>query len=62
MDFTLNKSFFKNRVSVTAGLKNLFNVVNVSASLAGGPHSSASSSASTGLGRSAFIGIKYSFF
>lgn len=62
MDFTLNKSFYKNRVSLTAGIKNLFNVVNVSASLAGGPHSSASSSASTGLGRSAFIGIKYSFF
>jgi outer membrane receptor for ferrienterochelin and colicins len=58
-DFTLNKSLHKNRITITSGIKNVLNLINVSASLIGGPHSSASSSASTGMGRSVFLGIKY---
>jgi outer membrane receptor for ferrienterochelin and colicins len=61
VDFTVNKSLLKNKLTITSGIKNLMNVVNVNASLMGGPHSSGSSSATTGMGRSLFLGLKYSF-
>lgn len=61
IDFTVNKPLLKNKLTLTSGVKNLMNVINVNASLSGGPHSSSSSSAATGMGRSLFLGVKYSF-
>ena len=61
MDFTINKSFFKQRLSLTGGVKNILDVINVNANLSSGPHASGSSIAAAGMGRSGFIGIKYSF-
>jgi outer membrane receptor for ferrienterochelin and colicins len=61
MDFTINKSFFKQRLSLTGGVKNILDVINVNANLSSGPHASGNSIAAAGMGRSGFIGIKYSF-
>lgn len=61
MDFTVGKTFLDKKLSLTAGLKNILNVVNVNASINSGPHSSGSNSSSAGMGRSLFVGVKYSF-
>ncbi|MCG9879321.1 MAG: TonB-dependent receptor [Bacteroidia bacterium] len=61
MDVTMSKSFYKNRLSITTGLKNILNVINVNASLIGGVHSTGSGMAAAGMGRTGFIGVKYNF-
>lgn len=61
MDVTMSKSFYKNRLSITTGVKNMLNIVNVNASLIGGVHSANSGMAAAGMGRTGFIGVKYSF-
>ena len=61
MDFTVNKSMLKQRLSITAGLKNMLNIINVNANLSSGPHGAASGNAATGMGRTAFVGINYNF-
>ncbi len=62
MDFTVNKSYLNQRLTLTGGIKNLLNVINVNANLSSGPHASGNGNAAAGMGRSGFIGIKYNFF
>ena len=58
-DATASKSFYKKHISLTAGVKNIFNVVNVNASYMSGYHSTQSNSAMTGVGRTFFVAIRY---
>lgn len=59
LDLSINKNFMKKKLAITLGSKNLLNVVNVNANFISGPHNS-SNFAMTGLGRTFFIGIRYS--
>ncbi len=61
MDFTVNKTMLKQRLSITVGLKNMLNIINVNANLSSGPHGAASGNAAAGMGRTAFVGINYNF-
>jgi len=61
IDLTIGKTFLNKKLSLTAGVKNILDVVNVNASINSGPHSSGSNSSSAGTGRSLFIGLRYSF-
>ena len=58
-DASATKSLLKNRLSLTAGAKNILNVVNVSANITSGVHSSASNSASIAMGRTFFVSFAY---
>jgi outer membrane receptor for ferrienterochelin and colicins len=58
-DATASKSIFNRHLSLTAGIKNIFNVVNVNASYMSGYHSTQSNSAMTGVGRTFFVAIRY---
>jgi outer membrane receptor for ferrienterochelin and colicins len=58
-DATASKNFFEKHLSITGGIKNIFNVVNVNASYMSGYHSTQNNSAMTGVGRSLFIAIRY---
>lgn len=57
MDFTVQKSFWKERIKINAGIRNLLNVSNINSSSSGGAHSSAESS-QVASGRTYFIGLK----
>ncbi|MEZ4738734.1 MAG: TonB-dependent receptor [Flavobacteriales bacterium] len=57
-DASLTKRLWKDRLALTAGCKDLFNVGNVNASLAGGAHSNASSSVPMTTGRTLFFRIE----
>lgn len=59
LDASLSKSFLKKTLSVTAGLKNIFNVVNISANIPSGVHSAGSNNASIAMGRTFFISCAY---
>lgn len=59
LDLTAGKEFLNKKLSVTVGVKNILNVINVNASISSNPHSGGSSAAATGMGRTGFIGIKY---
>ncbi len=58
-DATFTKTFFKQTLSVTTGVKNILNVKNVSASMTSGVHGSGGNSASVAMGCSFFIGCTY---
>ena len=63
MDLTLSRSFFKDRINLATGVKNLFNVVNVY-SVGGGSSvhgSDSSNESSVGWGRTFFIKASWSF-
>jgi outer membrane receptor for ferrienterochelin and colicins len=62
MDITLNKHFFNRTLTISAGIKNLFDVkaVNATGATAGGVHSGGGSSL-VGYGRSYFISLSYGF-
>jgi len=62
MDITLNKKFFNYKLSVSTGVKNLFNNIAIAGSggQQGTAHSDASSSL-VGWGRSYFVSLKYNF-
>jgi outer membrane receptor for ferrienterochelin and colicins len=59
VDATLNKSFFKNKLTITTGIKNILNVININASLAAGVHAAQTNAAMVGMGRTAFIQLNY---
>jgi outer membrane receptor for ferrienterochelin and colicins len=65
MDMNLTKKFFQNTLSISAGIKNLFDnkQLNTSGAGGGGGHGSSSTSSSSlvGWGRSFFVGLKYNF-
>lgn len=65
-DFTVSKKFLKDKIALTMGCKNLFDIKNVNFSGGGsggggGAHQSSSSSISVGTGRIYFIGLGYQF-
>jgi outer membrane receptor for ferrienterochelin and colicins len=64
LDVSVSKSFFRNRLETTIGLKNLFDNKNISISggaPSGGAHSSSGTSSPVNWGRTAFIKLGYSF-
>lgn len=60
-DATVNRAFFKERLQLTMGAKNILNVVNVGASMSGGVHSNAGNAATVAMGRTFFCSIQYQF-
>jgi outer membrane receptor for ferrienterochelin and colicins len=64
VDFSLQKSFWKERLLFSAGVKNALNVQNIQVSGAGGTggaHSSGAGSIPFSYGRSFFVRLQYSF-
>lgn len=63
MDITLSKKFFKNKLTISTGVKNLFDNVSVNGVVSGGTgaHSGGSSASLVGWGRTFFVGLKYNF-
>lgn len=59
LDFTVQKGFWKNRIGIIAGVKNILNVSNIVSSQSGGAHSSGGTTA-IGTGRTYFVGLKIS--
>jgi outer membrane receptor for ferrienterochelin and colicins len=57
-DASLTKRIWKNKLGITAGCKDLFNVRNVNASLAGGAHTAGGNSVPMTTGRTAFLRIE----
>jgi outer membrane receptor for ferrienterochelin and colicins len=63
MDFTLNKGFLNNRVRVTAGARNVLNVVRVNANTTEvGAHTPSTTFIAVSPGRTYFLTIKYELF
>ncbi|GAA4460678.1 TonB-dependent receptor [Nemorincola caseinilytica] len=62
-DLTMSKQFFKKRLNISAGCKNLFDVANVAATQGGGGgvHAATTSSAAISMGRYYFVGTQYNF-
>lgn len=62
MDITLSKKFLKNTLTLSTGIKNLFDNVNINGvgSGGGGAHSSGSAKL-VGWGRTFFMGVKYNY-
>ena len=56
-DISLSRSFYKNHIHITTGVKNLFDVDNIQSSTSGGAHSS-NSVASIAWGRTYFVKLK----
>lgn len=57
LDATLNKTWFNNKITVTAGVKNILNVMNIAASIPSGVHSNGSNTASIAMGRTVFVSL-----
>ena len=58
-DISISKSFRKQQIQLSCGLKNLTDLKNVNANYASGPHNSMSNTAMMGMGRSIFIGLRF---
>lgn len=62
LDINISKQFFTQKLTISAGAKNLCNVDNVQSSLAGGgAHTASSSSTPIAMGRTYFIKLQYVF-
>ena len=61
MDITAVKAFWENRIRVSAGVKNLFNVTTVPASGIVGTHGSGSDGMNIGWGRTFFVKFTFTF-
>ena len=61
MDFNVGKTFFKDRLGISLGVKNLFNVTTIpsTSGSTGQPHASSSGSTPVGWGRTFFIRATY---
>lgn len=55
MDATVSRPFFRNRIKLSAGSKNIFNVTNVRSNMAGSVHSGGGTSTPLACGRTYFI-------
>lgn len=60
-DLTFSKSFWDNKISLTAGVKNLFDVKEVIASMDGGIHAGSNGTVPVSWGRSFFAKLKFNF-
>jgi outer membrane receptor for ferrienterochelin and colicins len=54
MDLTLSQKLWKNRISITVGIKNLFDVTQINSMASGGAHNAAGNTISVGTGRTYF--------
>lgn len=61
-DFTATKSTKNRKITVGAGVKNLFDVTNILGSSSSGAHSSGSNSVAIGVGRTVFVKLDYNIF
>lgn len=61
LDISLNRQFWKDRISLTAGMKNLLDVNNVNASGSGGFHGGSSGYSAVAWGRTFFASLKFRF-
>ncbi len=57
IDFTVQKGFWENRISINAGIKNILNVANINGSSSSGAHSG-NEGTQIAAGRTYFVGIK----
>ena len=59
-DFTTSKKFSKNKIAITFGVRNLFDVTDINTNaVTGGTHSGTNSTISLGYGRSYFLKLAY---
>lgn len=58
-DITLNKSFFKNKIQIGLGCKNLFNVTNLASTSGSGPHTVEQGSVPLATGRTYFLNLEF---
>ncbi len=61
LDLTLSKDFFENTLNISAGLKNIFNVMLVNSFGSVDPHNSSNGEGAAGYGRTFFISLRYRF-
>ena len=62
MDVSVRQELIKNRLTITGGLKNIYNVTNLSSLSGGGAHSGESSSGTpVGMGTSVFTKLTFNF-
>jgi outer membrane receptor for ferrienterochelin and colicins len=61
MDFTMQKSFFKNRLTIGTGVKNIFDNTTIPAVGEGGVHTGGSNSTPIGWGRTVFLQAAVNF-
>lgn len=61
LDLTLTKDFWDNRIQLTIGAKNLFNVTNINGIMPGGAHSGGGSSMAVAMGRTYFAALNFQF-
>lgn len=61
LDITASQPFFKKRLLVTIGSKNILDVHNVQASLASGVHMNSTNNATVAMGRTFFFSLRYTF-
>ncbi len=62
LDAGVTKSFWKKRLAVTLGGKNLLNVININSTVVGGIHSDNSGTVPNSTGRFAYIKLAFKFF
>ncbi len=60
LDASISKSFLSKTLSITTGLKNIFDIVNINANIPSGVHTAGSNNASIAMGRTFFIACAYS--
>ncbi len=61
MDFTVLRSFWKNRIDLSTGIKNIFNVKQVNSTGSIDIHGSVENNLSVAYGRAFFVGITFNF-
>jgi outer membrane receptor for ferrienterochelin and colicins len=62
LDVSMSRFFWKKRLLITAGVKNMLNVTNIAArGYAGGFHGGSTNSAIAGWGRTIFISLRFNF-
>lgn len=60
-DITAGKNFLNKSLRITTGVRNIFNVTNVAASISAGVHSTGSNSTQAAMGRTLFVSLSYTF-
>jgi outer membrane receptor for ferrienterochelin and colicins len=61
VDITISKNFWKNKVTLMLGGRNVLDVRNVVAQSGGGAHSAGASSQAVGMGRSVLAGLRFNW-
>ncbi len=61
LDLTVSKDLFENRLNISAGCKNIFNVMLVNSFGSIDPHNTSDGSGAAGYGRTFFFSLNYRF-